>query len=92
MVAPYLSGGVLNRPVIDKTGLTGYYDIDLKWTPDANRPDFGDVHNPADLPAPDPNRPEIFTAIKEQLGLELKSEKGPVEVIVIDHIERPSPN
>jgi uncharacterized protein (TIGR03435 family) len=92
MLAPYLAGGVLNMPVADKTGLTGSYDIDLKWTPDPTHPDFGDVHNPADLPAPDPNRPEIFTAIKEQLGLELKAEKGPVEVIVIDHIERPSPN
>ena len=79
-------------PVIDKTGLTGNYDIDLKWTPDPDRPDFGDVHNPADLPAPDPNRPEIFTAIREQLGLELKAEKGPVDVIVIDHVERPTPN
>ena len=82
----------LNMPVIDKTGLSGIYDIDLNWTPNNDRPDFGDVHNPADLPAPDPNRPEIFTAIKEQLGLELKAEKGPVDVIVIDHIERPTPN
>jgi uncharacterized protein (TIGR03435 family) len=91
MLAPNLTGE-LNMPVVDNTGLTGIYDIDLKWTPDPSRPDFGDVHNPADLPAPDPNRPEIFTAIREQLGLELKAEKGPVDVIVIDHIERPTPN
>jgi uncharacterized protein (TIGR03435 family) len=91
MLAPNLTGE-LNMPVVDNTGLTGIYDIDLKWTPDPSRPDFGDVHNPADLPAPDPNRPEIFTAIKEQLGLELKAEKGPVDVIVIDHVERPTPN
>jgi uncharacterized protein (TIGR03435 family) len=91
MLAPNLTGE-LNMPVVDNTGLTGIYDIDLKWTPDPSRPDFGDVHNPADLPAPDPNRPEIFTAIKEQLGLELKAEKGPVDVIVIDPIERPTPN
>lgn len=84
--------GELNVPVVDKTGLTGIYDLDLKWTPDPARPDFGDVHNPAELPAPDPNRPGIFTAIREQLGLELKAEKRPVDVIVIDHIERPSPN
>jgi len=90
-LAPSLSG-LLNIPVIDTSGLSGLYDIDLKWTPDPNRPEFGDVHNPGDLPAPDPNRPEIITAIKEQLGLELKAEKGPVDVIVIDHIERPSPN
>jgi len=91
MLAPNLTGE-LNMPVVDNTGLTGIYDIDLKWTPDPARPAFGDVHNPADLPAPDPNRPEIFTAIKEQLGLELKAEKGPVDVIVIDHVERPTPN
>jgi uncharacterized protein (TIGR03435 family) len=82
----------LNMPVIDKTGLTGEYDMDLKWTPDPARPAFGDVRNPADLPAPDPDRPEIFTAIKDQLGLELKAEKGPVDVIVIEHAERPTPN
>ena len=91
MLAPNLSGE-LNMPVVDKTGITGLYDIDLKWAPDPSRPDFGDVHNPADLPAPDPNRPEIFTAIREQLGLELKAEKGPVDVIVIDRVERPTPN
>ncbi len=90
-LAPDLTGN-LNMPVVDKTGLTGEYDMDLKWTPDPARPAFGDVRNPADLPAPDPNRPEIFTAIKEQLGLELKAEKGPVEVIVIEHAERPTPN
>jgi uncharacterized protein (TIGR03435 family) len=91
MLAPNLTGE-LTMPVVDNTGLTGIYDIDLKWSPDPSRPDLGDVHNPADLPAPDPNRPEIFTAIKEQLGLELKVEKGPVDVIVIDHIEKPTPN
>jgi uncharacterized protein (TIGR03435 family) len=84
--------GNLNMPVVDKTGLTGIYDMNLKWTPDPARPAFGDVRDPADLPAPDPSRPEIFTAIKEQLGLELKAEKGPIDVIVIDHVERPTPN
>jgi uncharacterized protein (TIGR03435 family) len=85
--------GNLNMPVIDKTGLSGLYDIDLKWTPDPNRPDFGDVHDPAPVQAPNPNRPpEIFTALKQQLGLELKAEKGPVEVLVIEHAERPSAN
>jgi uncharacterized protein (TIGR03435 family) len=90
-LASDLSGN-LNIPVVDKTGLTGIYDIDLKWTPDPARKDFGDVHAPTDPPPLDPNRPEVFTAIKEQLGLELKAEKGPVEVIVIDQAERPSAN
>ena len=84
--------GNLNMPVVDKTGLTGIYDMNLKWTPDPARPAFGDVRDPAELPAPDPSRPEIFTAIKEQLGLELKAEKGPVDVIVIEHADRPTPN
>ena len=84
-------GGNLNVPVTDKTGLTGIYNMDLKWTADPATP-FGDVRNGAELPAPDPNRPEIFTAIKDQLGLELKSEKGPVDVIVIERAERPMPN
>ena len=90
-LAPMLSLS-LNMPVVDKTGLTGEYDMNLKWTPDPAAPAFGDVRDPADIPAPDPSRPEIFTAIKEQLGLELKAEKGPVDVIVIEHAERPTPN
>jgi len=90
-LAQDLSGN-LNIPVVDKTGLKGIYDMDLEWTPDPARRDFGDVRDPDDIPAPAPSRPEIFTAIKEQLGLELKAEKGPVDVIVIEHAERPTPN
>jgi uncharacterized protein (TIGR03435 family) len=69
----------LGRPVIDKTGLTGRYDVTLKWTPDDTEP------------APDAP-PSIFTAVQEQLGLKLESTKGPVETLVIDHVEEPSPN
>lgn len=83
-------GTVLNRTVIDKTGLNGTYDIALKWTPD---------EPPASLPPDAPATPQagepgpsIFTAISEQLGLRLESQKGPVEVIVIDSAEKPSPN
>ncbi len=71
--------GRLDRPVIDKTGLTGRYDLTFKWTPDG-------VETTAD------SAPSIFTAIQEQLGLKLESTKGPVETLVIDHIEDPSPN
>jgi uncharacterized protein (TIGR03435 family) len=74
----------LGRPVLDKTGLTSLYDLDLQWTPDDN-----ELQSP---PGSAPNGPAIFTAIQEQLGLKLESGKGPVEVIVIDHIERPSGN
>ncbi len=70
-------GWSIDRPLIDKTGLTGLYDFQLHWTPDEN----------------DPNGISLFTALKEQLGLKLESTKGPVEVLVIDHAERtPTPN
>jgi bla regulator protein BlaR1 len=77
------------RLVVDKTGLTGYYDWTLQWTPDANDPSF-----PVDAvkPPSDPNKPGLFTAVQEQLGLKLVPAKGPVEVLVVDHIDRPSEN
>lgn len=89
LFADYLSL-VLGRPVLDRTGLTGAYDFTLEWTPDATQ-----------TPAPDPaiadSRPglqgaSIFSAVQEQLGLKLEPGKGPVELIVIDHIEKPSRN
>ena len=77
---------VLSRVVLNRTGLTGRYDLHLRWTPD-------DVPAPLLNGAPDPNAPpDIFTAIQEQLGLKLESSKGPVQVLVIDHIERPTEN
>lgn len=77
--------GHLDRPVVDRTGLTGVYDFALKWTPDA-------TPAPADNGAPDNDQPMLFTAIQEQLGLKLVPTKGPVETLVIDHVERPSAN
>ena len=70
---------ILGRTVMDKTGLAGRYEIDLKWTPDElqGTPDAG---------------PTMFTALQEQLGLKLESAKGPVETFVVDHVERPSEN
>jgi uncharacterized protein (TIGR03435 family) len=75
----------LDRAVIDKTGLTGKYDFDLKWARDDDS-----VSLNAD-PATDAG-PPIFTAIDEQLGLKLQPAKGPVEVLVVDHVEHPSEN
>jgi uncharacterized protein (TIGR03435 family) len=70
----------VERPVVDQTGLTGRYDFRLKWSPD-------------EAQSSDPNAPPgIFTAIQEQLGLKLVATKAPVDVIVIDHVERPSAN
>lgn len=76
----YLStvlGNKLSRPVVDKTGLQGKYDWTLVWDPD---------------PGPDSTEPSIFTAVQEQLGLKLDAQKGPVQTLVIDSVERPSEN
>ena len=72
----------LERMVVDRTGLAGRFDIQLKWSPDLNdRP-----------PETTSDPPSIFTAVQEQLGLKLESAKSPVELIVIDHAERPGEN
>jgi bla regulator protein blaR1 len=82
-----LQAVVLDRPVLDKTGLTGNFDFDLAWTP--NETQFGGKG--ATMPA-DPDSPDIFTAVQEQLGLRLESQKDPVDVLAIDHAEKPSAN
>jgi uncharacterized protein (TIGR03435 family) len=77
----------LDRPVINKTGLAGTYDFELKWTPVVLSA------GPVDPPlSTEPDRPWISTALQEQLGLRLESKKGPVEVLVIDRVARPSKN
>ncbi|HEX4274749.1 MAG TPA: TIGR03435 family protein [Bryobacteraceae bacterium] len=87
---------ILGRPVLNQTGLTGKYDFELRWTPDQSSPNgaLGGQLPPSGPGAtpPDPNATTIFTAIQEQLGLKLNSGKGPVELLVLDHIERPSGN
>jgi uncharacterized protein (TIGR03435 family) len=70
--------GEVHREVIDKTGLTGSADITLKWSDDVAAETGG------------PNVISIFTAVEEQLGLKLQSSKGPVNTLVIDHVEMPS--
>ena len=75
------------RLLVDRTGLTGKYDITLNWARDR-----GAAGGPEAATAQDEGGPTFFTALEEQLGLKLVETKGPVEVIVIDHIERPSEN
>ncbi len=75
----------VNRTVTDKTGLTGKYDIDLKWTPEERLATVAD-NGSDDQPG------SIFTAVREQLGLRLVSTRGPVETLVVDHVEKPSEN
>jgi uncharacterized protein (TIGR03435 family) len=69
---------------VNKTGLAGRYDFTLRWTPSQEGAPNGAV--------PDNGGPSSFTAFEEQLGLKLVSAKARVEVIVIDHVDRPSPN
>jgi bla regulator protein blaR1 len=83
----------LGSTVLDKTGLTGSYDFTLLWTPDANQVAVANGMQGTDNPPPsDASGPSIFTAVQEQLGLELKSQTGPVGILVIDHVESPSEN
>jgi uncharacterized protein (TIGR03435 family) len=79
------------RLVFDRTGLTGNFEIDLTWTPD-RLPQGPPPPGAPPLPAADPNGPSLFTALQEQLGLKLESERAPVEVLAIDHVERPTPD
>jgi len=80
----------VGREVFDETGLKGTYDFTLQWTTEAQAPVFGDDSGKA--PSPDSSEPSIFTTIQEQLGLKLQSQKGPVKVVVVEHIEKPSEN
>jgi uncharacterized protein (TIGR03435 family) len=79
------SSAELGRVVIDKTGLTGKYDLTLRWTPENG-------HAPLLNGEPDTSAPSLFTAIQEQLGLKLESTKASVSVLVIDHAELPTEN
>jgi uncharacterized protein (TIGR03435 family) len=75
------------RPVIDKTGLDRHYDFDLSFAPD-----LPPGVNTENLPPGILDRPNIFDALKQQLGLKLEPQKGPVEYYVIDHVEKPAEN
>jgi len=83
----------LDRTILDETGLTGYYDYTLQWTPDDAAPPVSKVQPDAFGGSPSgEGGPSLFTALEEQLGLRLLSQKSKVDVIVIDSISPPSPN
>jgi uncharacterized protein (TIGR03435 family) len=71
---------ILDRPVLDRTGLSGVYDFTLTWTPESSG-------STSDL-----SGPSLFTAVQEQLGLKLETQKAQVEILVIDHVEKASAN
>jgi uncharacterized protein (TIGR03435 family) len=80
---------VLDRPVVDQTGLSGRFDFQLNWNPDASQFSGQGARIHSDAPdAP----PDLFVAIQEQMGLQLKATKAPVDVMVIDKVEKPSEN
>ena len=87
---------MVGRPVIDRTGLDGLFDIDLTWTPDQLPPRAPGT--PADQPLRvngvdiDPNGPSLYTAVQEQLGLKLDARHGPVNVLVVDRADKPIPD
>jgi uncharacterized protein (TIGR03435 family) len=78
---------MLDRPVVDKTNLSGRFDFDLQWAPDETQ--FGGEMTTS---PPDAEDPPLFTALQQQLGLKLEATRGPVKALVIDTVERPSAN
>jgi uncharacterized protein (TIGR03435 family) len=77
-----LGGFGLSRMVLDRTGLKGQFDFELRWTPDNLRATAGQAND----------APSIFAALQEQLGLRLESQRGPVEFLIVDTIEQPTPD
>ena len=77
----------VDRPVVDKTGISGRYDFELEWTPDETQ--FG-----GNVPTGNPEapKPDLFSAMQQQLGLRLEATRGPIEALVIDWAERPTAN
>lgn len=87
-----MQSAVLDRPVVDKTGLDGRWNFTLKWTPDESQ--FAGMGIKVPPPPADATDvpPPLFTAIQEQLDLKLEAQKAQVPVLMIDHVDHPSPN
>lgn len=86
--AGMLQAMVLDRPVLDRTGLAGRFDFTLLWTSD----EFQTSSGPARAANPNDARPSLTTAFQEQLGLKLESVKAPADVLIVDKVEKPSGN
>ena len=78
--------GLVQRSVVDRTDLTGVFDLDLEWSPTAQNADAADVAPSVDSGI------SLFTALQEQLGVKLRSQRGPVDYVVIDRVEPPTEN
>jgi uncharacterized protein (TIGR03435 family) len=88
--ARFMQFVVMDRPVVDKTGIAGEFDFTLRWTPEESQ--FNGMGFRVPVPDGTAPLPGLFTAIQEQLGLRLEPQKIPAEVLVIDHVEQPSEN
>jgi uncharacterized protein (TIGR03435 family) len=91
-MANLLQSMVLDRPVIDQTGLSDRFDLTLNWAPDETQFRVRGDQPPFPPPADADTRPDLFKAIQEQLGLKLESTKAPTDVLVIDRVEKPEAN
>ena len=90
-LAQLLQRLILGQPIVDKTGLEGRWAFTMRWTPDETQ--FEGAPESSRHPADDANAwPPLFTAIQKQLGLKLESQKADVPVLVVDHVDHPSPN
>jgi len=85
-------GSMLNRPIYDRTNLTGNFDIQLEYTPDQMPQLPPGATLPPGLTLPSPDGPSLLTAVQEQLGLKLEATRGPVDVLVVDSVEQPAPD
>jgi uncharacterized protein (TIGR03435 family) len=89
--AGLMQAAVLDRPVLDQTGITGRWDFTLDWTPDDSQ--FSGMGVKIPPPTDGANQPPaLYTAIQEQIGLKLDATKAPADVMIIDHVEKPSEN
>ncbi len=88
--AGWMQRYVVDRPVIDHTGITGRFSFTLNWAADDSQ--FASLAGTLRPPAGNSDRPDLYEAMQQQLGLKLEATRAPVEVLVIDHVERPSEN
>jgi uncharacterized protein (TIGR03435 family) len=86
-LASVMQRAALDHPVVDKTGLSARYDFDLEFAPDETQ--FGGLFG---KPGDESTKPDLTTALQQQLGLRLEATKGAVDVFVVDHAARPSEN
>jgi uncharacterized protein (TIGR03435 family) len=88
--AGWMQRYVLDRPVVDHTGVTGRFTFTLNWAADDSQ--FGSLAGTLRPPAGNADRPDLYEAVQQQLGLKLEATKAPVEVLIVDHVEKPSEN